>query len=84
MTKTMVSGVPGLGARVREARLAAGETQASLGALAGISGPGVARIEGGASQPSLETAERLAWALEVRAGWLAFGEEPRSRRATLG
>lgn len=74
------SGVGDLGARLHDAREAAGETQRSLGEAAGITGPAVARYEGGDSRPSLEVVELLAHALEVRAGWLAFGEEPRAIR----
>lgn len=77
--KQFQSAVGGLGARVREAREAAGQTTRSLAELAGMSAPGVTRIEMGDSGASLAAVERLAWALEVRAGWLAFGEEPRAR-----
>lgn len=74
------SGVGGLGARLHEAREAAGETQRSLGEAAGVTGPAIARYEGGDARPSLEVVELLAHALGVRAGWLAFGEEPRALR----
>ena len=77
---TFRSGVEGVGERLHDARESAGETQRSLGEAAGISGPAVARIERGQSRPSLEAAARLAAALGVRAGWLAFGELPREVR----
>lgn len=73
------SGVSELGARLREAREAASVTQTSLAEAAGISRPAVSQFESGLKRPELETVERLAFALDVRAGWLAFGEAPRGR-----
>jgi transcriptional regulator with XRE-family HTH domain len=55
-------------AMVREARRRAGLTQRKLAGLVGVSQPTVARIESGASQPTVELVDRLvrACGLELR------------------
>ena len=71
-----MTSVTGFTERLREARAAAGFSLRGLGRAAGISGPAVSQFEHGPRLPTLETAARLAAALGVRAGWLAFGELP--------
>lgn len=68
-----------VGARLREARAAAGITQAALGAAVGVAQPSLAQFEAGVRVPELDALDALAQALAVRAGWLAFGEAPRER-----
>ena len=80
ITPTDQGPVAGFAGRLREAREAAGLTLWGLGDAAGISGPAVSQFEHGPKLPTLETAARLAAALGVRAGWLAFGEPPRKVR----
>ena len=52
-----------IGARVRELRLAAGLTQAQLGARVGTSQSALARLEAGGVEPRLSTLEALGHAL---------------------
>lgn len=67
-----------VGARLREARAATGLSQHALARTVGISQPSLSHAESGIIVPELDTLEALARALGVRAGWLAFGEEPRA------
>ena len=64
-----------LGDRLAEARDRAGLTLRELGQRAGVSWSTISAIEKGKQSATVETAERLAVALGVRASWLAFGEE---------
>lgn len=66
-----------VGARLRDARAATGISQHALARFVGISQPSLSHAESGIIVPELDTLEALALALGVRAGWLAFGEEPR-------
>lgn len=59
--------------RLRETRERAGLSLRALALAAGLSGPGVAKIENGESVPTLDNVEALARALGVSPGWLAFG-----------
>lgn len=63
------------GDRLRHIREYAGWTQAQLGAQIGKPKQNLLEWEKGRAEPSLETIEKLAEALNVSAGWLAFGEE---------
>lgn len=63
-----------LGDRLAEARDRAGLTLRELGQRAGVSWSTISAIEKGKQSATVETAERLAAALGVRASWLAFGE----------
>lgn len=63
-----------LGDRLAEARDRAGLTLRELGQRAGVSWSTISAIEKGKQSATVETAERLAVALGVRASWLAFGE----------
>jgi len=63
-----------LGARLRIARERKGWTQQQVGTAVGITRAAVARFEGGAAMPMVQTCAELARVLDVRAGWLAFGE----------
>lgn len=63
------------GERLKQAREGAGLTQAGLGAQIGKPKQNVWDWETGRAQPSLDTITKLAEALNVSAGWLAFGEE---------
>lgn len=80
----MVRGTPKgpatVGDRIKQARLTLaatrGETvtQAWLAAQCGVAGPTVSQWEAGIAQPSLSMIPKVAAALRVTAGWLAFGE----------
>ena len=80
----MVRGIPKgpatVGDRIKQARLTLaaqrGETvtQAWLAAQCGVAGPTVSQWEAGIAQPSLAMIPKVAAALRVTAGWLAFGE----------
>lgn len=61
----------GVGARLRLAR---GErSRNALGLASGLSGQSIANIEDRGRVPTLATLERLAAALRVAPGWLAYG-----------
>jgi transcriptional regulator with XRE-family HTH domain len=64
--------------RLRWARRLHGYTQRELAKLTGAGLNTIRRIEQEPESftPQLGTVEKLAAALHVRAGWLAFGEEP--------
>lgn len=66
---------PELGHRLREARAAAGLPLADLARRSGISRTAIRNIEAHTSDPTTETVQRLARALEVSAAWLAFGDD---------
>jgi predicted ATPase/DNA-binding XRE family transcriptional regulator len=72
---------------LKEHRLAAGLTQETLAALAGVSWRNVQNLEGGVNRPQRETAERLAAALELgdveRAAFLAAAQPLPRRRAPV-
>lgn len=76
---------PGIPARVREARTAAGLSQGELATRLGLDGQAgqlaLSRIERGASELSLELAVRLAAELRVSLAWLGTGQGrgPRAR-----
>lgn len=63
----------GLPQRLQESRERLGLSLRALALAAGLSGPGVAKIENGESVPTLDNVEALAKALGVSPGWLAFG-----------
>ncbi|MBL9005913.1 MAG: helix-turn-helix transcriptional regulator [Myxococcales bacterium] len=63
-----------IGERLFEARQAAGLGMLALARRAGLANATVNDIEKGRHIPAADTIERLARALRVRAGWLAFGE----------
>lgn len=63
----------GLPQRLQESRERLGLSLRALALAAGLSGPGVAKIEHGESVPTLDNVEALAKALGVSPGWLAFG-----------
>lgn len=89
----MVRGIPKrpatVGDRIKQARLTLaaqrGETvtQAWLAAQCGVAGPTVSQWEAGIAQPSLAMIPKVAAALRVTAGWLAFGETAAPARAEL-
>jgi DNA-binding XRE family transcriptional regulator len=54
--------------KLRLAREAAGLTQKQLSEMAGLSATGLAMIERGERAPSLDTAARICWALDVAVG----------------
>lgn len=56
------------GEKFRRAREAGGLTQQQLAQIAELSVTGLAMIERGERAPSLETAGRICWALDVAAG----------------
>lgn len=63
-----------VGGRIRLARESAGWTQEKLAAESGFSQGHLSEIELGHVEPLLATVGRLADALCVSPGWLAFGE----------
>lgn len=65
----------GLGDRLRRTRRAAGLRQSELSALADVSPGGLRFMEREGRVPRIDIAERLAVALGVPAGWLAFAAE---------
>lgn len=65
-----------IGTRLRQARKRKRLTQKGLAEQAGIGLATVRRIEQDDMEPRLETARRLAETLDIRAGWLVFGELP--------
>lgn len=54
--------------KLRSAREAAGLTQQQLSEIADLSVTGLAMIERGERTPSLDTAARICWALDVASG----------------
>ena len=68
----------GMGARLFAVRQAAGLGLIKLGKLAGVSHSTIGDIEKGRQLPAVDTVERIARALKVRASWLAFGEGERA------
>jgi transcriptional regulator with XRE-family HTH domain len=64
--------------RLRWARKRHGLTQREIASLTGVGLTTIRRIEQEPESfhPQLGTVEKLAAALHIRAGWLAFGEEP--------
>src|SRR3954470_8646086 len=77
-----------LGRALQDARLRAGLTQAELAARTGTTQSAIARLEGGAVTPTLETLCRLADALELtfqvapHDGLVVLGTEPRIKNRT--
>lgn len=71
-----------IGERLFEARQAAGLGMLALARRAGLANATVNDIEKGRHIPAADTIERLARALRVRAGWLAFGEGEREPSTT--
>lgn len=70
------------GSRLGEARAAlratAGRiTQSDLGSQLGVTGTAVGYWENGTTEPGIVTVKKIAEALGVTPGWLAFGQEPR-------
>lgn len=69
----------GLGRRIfqarkqLEAKCGRVVSQAEIGAALGVTGVAVGSWEGGKKEPDLATIARLALALDVSPGWLAFG-----------
>ena len=69
-----------LGTRITQARLSEGArrgkayTQTELGQWCGVTPSTVSQWEKGASEPSLATIMKIAKALNVSPGWIAWGE----------
>ncbi len=66
----------GVASRLRQCRADRGLSVLGLATWAGLSHNAVRSTERGASMPTLATAEALAIALGVSAGWLAYGLGP--------
>ena len=65
----------GFGKRIREARKRKKLSQESLGVACGYSGQGtISHYENERREPTLDDFEKIAGALNVPAGYLAFGE----------
>lgn len=65
----------GLGARLRLMRLRSNRTPAAICRDAKVGSPTVNRVEQLENIPMIDTVERLAAALGIPAGWLAFGPD---------
>ena len=63
-----------IGQAVRERRLALGLSQAEVAARAGMSQPGLSRLEAGGTVPTIPVLERIALALETEL-IVAFGTQ---------
>ncbi len=62
--------------RLKHCRRQYGWTQRDLAHVSGVGIATIRRIEQDEFAPRLETVRHLAETLHVRAGWLAFGEQP--------
>ncbi len=62
-------------ARLKRARREKNVTADNLSVAAGVSNSAVSHLEAGARLPRLPTLERIANALQVSPGWLAFGAD---------
>ncbi len=65
-----------MGDRLKWCRRRYGWTQRDLARVTGVGLATIRRIEQHEFEPRLDTVRRLAATFHVRAGWLAFGEEP--------
>ncbi len=72
-----------MGDRMKWCRRRYGWTQRDLARVSGAGLATIRRVEQHEFQPRLETVRRLAETLHVRAGWLAFGEDPMVDRRHL-
>lgn len=70
-----------LGARLHEARQAAGLTMRGLAEKAGVSHTTINDIEKGHHFPATDIVEALAQSLRVSPCWLAYGMGPKEDRA---
>jgi transcriptional regulator with XRE-family HTH domain len=79
-----------IGGRIAQARfglaakLGSNVTQAWLAKQVGVSGPTVSQWESGVTEPTISSIAKIAKALSVSPGWLAWGESegeqvPRSK-----
>ncbi len=66
----------GVAARLHSARVESGLSMRALARSAGLTDTAVRTTETGSTIPGLETTERLAVALGVSPGWLAYGLGP--------
>lgn len=64
-----------MGDRLQKERKRRGWTQVELAGIAGVGLATIRRIEQHMFEPRLDSIRRLAKALDVSAGWLAFGDE---------
>jgi transcriptional regulator with XRE-family HTH domain len=62
-----------LASRLRDTRIAQGLSYRAVAQAAGVSDMTVRATERGQTMPTIDTAERMAKALSVSPGWLAFG-----------
>lgn len=74
----------GLARRLRQARRLKGYGFAELAALTGLSTSVASHIERDGRIPSIATVEKIAEALAVSPGWLAFGSKSESFGAGVG
>lgn len=63
----------GTGRRLKQARAQRQLTMDQLASKAKISQSAISVIESGQRNPTTQTIENLAWALEVDPAWLAYG-----------
>lgn len=66
----------GIQKRLKRLRTSQGKNPTALGREAGLSRMAVSYIEAGRSAPSVDTVEKLAYALHVEPSYLAFGDTP--------
>ncbi len=62
-----------MGERLKQARGRSGWTQRDLAARTGVGLATIRRVEQAAMEPRMATTRRLAAALNVAEGWLAYG-----------
>lgn len=74
---------PTLGGRLRARREELGLSYRAVARAAGVSDMTVRATEQDQTSPSIDTAERLAKALGISSGWLAFGDESASASQTM-
>lgn len=65
----------GLAVRLSLTLEATGAPQSRIAIAAGVAQPVISRTKAGLATPAIDTVERLAAALGVPPGWLAFGDE---------
>lgn len=66
--------------KMRARRDALGLTQNEVALKAGLWPQDIYRFERGRNKPGLESIKKIAGALGVTAEWLAFGQEPPTKR----
>jgi transcriptional regulator with XRE-family HTH domain len=77
MAKSKTDDLPGIGARLRQAREAAGLTQEQIAKLLGLPRPAISEMEGETRRVSVGELKQLAYRYKVSMEWLTG--EPTSK-----